>query len=94
MGLKLKSVSRLVEADVSIGADAQQLQINAAYIVNHGVIFGAGLLGIGICAVGEMGSGRIDVHPVKQVAVHKAVVALRMFFGQAAVLVKIDRGDL
>ena len=94
MGLQLKGLARLVEADVAVVADAQQLQVDAAHSVDDLVVLCAGILCIGIGAVRQVDLCRVDVHLVEQVAVHEAPVAFRVLLGQAAVLVQIDGGHL
>ena len=93
MSAQLKGGARLVEADVTIVADAQQLQVDAAHALDHIIIAGALSCGVQIGAVRQIDALRADVHQIKQVAVHKAPVALRMLSGQAAVLVQVDGGD-
>ena len=93
VGLQLKGFARLVEADVAVGAKAQQLQVDAAHAVDDLVVLCAGVCCIGVGAVGQVDGLRADVHMVKQVLVHEAPVALRMLLGQAAVLVQVDGGD-
>ena len=94
MGLQLKSLARLVEADVAVGAKAQQLQVDAAHAVDDLVVLFAGIRSIGVGAVGQMDGLGADVDLVKQVLVHKAPIAFGVLLGQAAVLVQIDGGDL
>ena len=94
MGAQIKSLARLVEADVAVVADAQQLQIHAAHAADDLIVVLALGLGIQIGAVRQVDVCGIDVHMVEQVAVHKAPVAFRVLLGQAAVLVQIDGGDL
>ena len=94
VGLQLKGLARLVEADVAVVADAQQLQVDAAHAVDDLVVLGAGCVRIGVGAVRQVDAGGVDVDVVKQVAVHEAPVAFRVVLGQAAVLVQVHGGDL
>ena len=87
MGAQLECLVRFIEADVAVVADAQQLQVNAAHIVNDRVIAGALGVGVHVGAVRQVDVGGVDVHMVEQVAVHKAPVAFRVLLGQ-------DAGDL
>ena len=41
VGLQLKGFARLIEADMTVGADAQQLQIDAAQLMDDAVVTGA-----------------------------------------------------
>ena len=94
MGAQLECLVRLIEADVAVVADAQQLQVNAAHIVNDRVIAGALGGGVHVGAVRQVDGLGTDVDMVKQVAVHEAPVAFGVLLGQAAVLVQVDRRDL
>ena len=76
-----EGVRRLVEADVAVGAKAQQLQIRAAKAVDDGIVPGALGSGIGVHAVGDIAVGLIDVHVVEQVGAHEVGVALVVVFG-------------
>ena len=46
VGLQLKGLARLVEADVAVVADAQQLQVDATHAVDDLVVLGAGCVRI------------------------------------------------
>ena len=94
MGLQLKGFARLIEADMTIGADAQQLQVDAAQLVDDTVVTGTLGGSVQIGAVRQVGLCRVDVDLAEQVLIHEIPVALGMLFGQAAVLVQIDGGDL
>ena len=61
VGAEREVVGRLVEAYVAVGADAQQLQVDAAQIVDDLVIGLAGGLGVGVGAVGHMDGVGADV---------------------------------
>ena len=92
MGLQLECLTRLVEADVAVGAEAQQLQVDAAHAVDDVVVLGAGVGRVGVGAVGQMDGLGADVHMVEQVLVHEAPIAFGVLFGQSAVLVEVDGG--
>ena len=94
VGAQLEGLVRLVEADVAVVADAQQLQVHAADTVDDGVIAGALGRSVEVRAIGQVDGLGADVHMVKQVAVHKAPIALGVLLRQAAVLVQIDGRDL
>ena len=89
-----KSVGGLIEADVAVGAKAQQLQVSAAEGVDDGIVAGALTGGIRVHAVGDVAVGLIDVHMVKQVGAHEVGIALVMVLGQAHILVQVDGLDL
>ena len=94
MGLQLKGFARLIEADMTIGADAQQLQVDAAQLVDDTVVTGTLGGSVQIGAVRQVGLGRVDIHLAEQVLVHEIPVALGVLLGQAAVLIQIDSSDL
>ena len=94
MGLQLKSLARLVETDVPVEAKAQQLQIDAAYTVDDGIVLCTGIGSIGVRAIRQVGLCGVDVHTVEQVTVHEAPVAFRVLLGQSALLVQVDGGHL
>ena len=94
VGLQLKGFARLIEADMTIGADAQQLQVDAAQLVDDTVVTGTLGGSVQIGAVRQVGLGRVDIHLAEQVLIHEIPVALGMLLGQAAVLVQIDGGHL
>ncbi|MNE43442.1 hypothetical protein D3C80_1376170 [compost metagenome] len=83
---------RLIEADVAVAADAENLQVNRAVILQHPVIcqtFGCKIRRI---AVRHMSTGQVDIDMVEQMLVHEAAVALRMVFRQAHIFIEIIRG--
>ena len=94
VGVLHELLGGFVEADVTVGAQTQQLQVGTAHRSDHRVIAGALLLGIGVHTVGDVAVGLIDVHMVEQVGAHEVGVALVMVFVQAHILVQIDGGDL
>ncbi len=78
MGLQLKGLARLVEADVAVGAKAQQLQVDAAHAVDDLVVLFAGARGVRVRAVGHVDGLRVDIHPVEEMGLHEVAVALLM----------------
>ena len=86
-------VVRLIEADVSVGAETQQLQIDAAQGADDLVIAAALFLGVGIHAAGHIGVGQINVDVVKEVVAHKVNVALIAGVVQPHILVQVDALD-
>ena len=80
---------RLVEADVAVVADAQQLQVGVAGLLDDAVVLGARGLGVGVGAVRHMGVCLVDVDVIEQVLLHEVVVALGVIVGQATVLVQV-----
>ena len=81
---------RLVEGNVSVGADAAYEQVDAASLLNHLLIvgtLGGQVLGIAVEDVDVL-LGAVDV--VKQVASHEGVVALRVLLRQPHIFVHIE----
>lgn len=81
MGTAGKAAVRLVEADVSVAADAQQLEIDAVMLLNDPVIPGALQSAVGLGAVRQEASVRRDIDMVEQILPHEAAVALGMLPG-------------
>ena len=94
MGAAGKAAVRLVEANVSVAADAQQLQVDAVMLLDDPVIPGALQDAVGLGAVRQEASVRRDIDMVEQILPHEAAVALGMLPGQAAVFVQIDGNRL
>ena len=94
VGAFFELVSRLVEADVSGQADAQQLDVHAAHGIHHGVIPGALFRSVRLGAVGDVGVGGIDIDVLEEVLPHEVSVALVVILGQAHVLVQVHGSDL
>ena len=81
-------VAGLVEGDVTVVADAQQLQVGNAALTNLG--FQLGSVGFRVThALGNVGVGLVDVDVIEQVGVHEVAVALVVGLGDAAVLIQI-----
>ena len=84
-----EGIGRLIEADVAIGAQAQQLQIRAAEAIDNGIVPGALGVRVRVHAIGDVAVGLVDIHMVKQVRTHEIGVALVMILGKAHILVQI-----
>ena len=94
MGAAGKAAVRLVEANVSVAADAQQLQVDAVMLLDDPVILGALQSAVGLGAVRQKASVRRDIDMVEEILPHEAAVALGMVPGQAAVFVQVDGNRL
>ena len=92
VGAQLKGGARLVEADVAVVADAQQLQVDTAHVVDDLVVTLALGRGVQVGAVGQVDAGGVDVDVVKEIVVHEAPVALGILTRQTAVFVQVDGG--
>ena len=84
-----EGLRRLVEADVTVGAQTQQLQIRAAKAVNDGIVPGALGVRVRVHAIGDVAVGLVDIHMIEQVRAHKIGVALVMLLGKTHILVQI-----
>lgn len=84
----------LVEANVTVVANAQKLKILVARSRNHGIVLGASGISIGIGAIGHMGVLDIDIHVIEQVLVHEITVALGVITVEAAILVQVIAAHL
>jgi hypothetical protein len=93
-GAGIDAASRLIEPDVPIVADAQDLQIDTTGLFDHLLVLQATLLDLFLLPlpIGDMAVGRIDIHFVEQLLLHKAVVALQRIVIDGVVFVKIE-GD-
>ena len=83
-----------VEGNVAVFAHAAQEQVKAAGLYNGffvGGAFGLDVLGV---AVEDMDIFGFFVNVVEQVAVHEAVVAFRVRFRQAYILVHVEGDDV
>ena len=83
----------LVKADVAVQTDAQQLQVDAAQLLDHRVVSLTLGLQVGGTAVGDKGLSLVDVHVVEQVVVHEIAIALVVTAVQTHVLVQVHAGD-
>ena len=70
--------ARLVEGDVAVAADAQHLQVDAAFVGDHPFVLLAIGLEIQSPAVGHVRVARVDVDVIEQVLLHEVAIALRM----------------
>ena len=84
----MQGIAGLVESDMAVIADAQQLQVGHAALVDLG--FQLSGVGFGIAhALGHVGVGLVDVDVVEQVGIHEVAIALVMGAGDAAVLIQV-----
>ena len=84
----------LIEADVTVVANAEQLQIGVAGGSDDLVVLGAGSGGIGVRTVGHMRVVQIDVDVIEEVLTHKVVIALGIVMRKATILVQVVGADL
>ena len=84
-------VARLVESDVSVGADAQELKVDAARRFDFGFIAGAFGVEIIGCAVEKVDLRRVQTHRREQMLVHEPSEASRMGRADAGELIEIER---
>ena len=89
-----KLVTRLVEANVPVVADAQKLQVNATGSLDCRVVVRAGRGGVLVRPVRHVRPRHVDVHPREQVLPHEVVVALRVIVRKASVLIQVVALDL
>ena len=74
---------------MAVVAQPKHLDIHAAHALNHRLVAGALFLAVRLGAVRDIGVVQIDVDILKQVVVHKIVVALVVISGQSTVLVEV-----
>src|SRR6266849_508817 len=89
---RAQRAGRLVEGNVAVGADAQNLQVDATafrYTLLVPVTKGRVVAGR---ARGNIDVLPRDVHMLEEMLVHEVVVALRMTRREAHILVQIERG--
>ena len=94
VGALHEGVTGLVEADVTVVANAQELEVLVAGGGDGRVVLGAGGLVVLHQSVGHMGVGLVDVHVIEEVHVHEVAIALLVIAGQAAILVEVVGLDL
>ena len=87
-------VGRLVECNVTVSADAEELDIDTAHSVDSGGIAVALCFGVSGIAVEEVDVGRVNVNLGKQVLEHQGIVAVFVFLRQVAVFVEVERCDV
>ena len=86
--------TRLVKGDVPVAADPQDLQIDAARVLDHLFVALATGLEVRRPAVGHMRLGGDKVQVLEQILLHEVAVALRMVLRQADVFIQVEGGDL
>ena len=94
-GAGVTSGAGFVEADVSGGADAEDLKVNAAGVFD-GLFVGLTMLpevSLGDGAVGDVDVVGVDVDVVEELVVHEVPVALRVLATEADVLVEVEGDD-
>ena len=84
---------RLVEADVAVGAHAQQLQVGVQ-LADQLVIVATLSLGVLGQTAGDVAVSLVDVHMIEQVGTHEVSVGLVMVLAEAHVLVQVDSLNL
>ena len=93
-GAALQGAERLVEGDVSVGADAAHEEVDAAGSLDGSLVlsaFGSQVLRV---AVQDMHVLLLDVDVGEEVGPHEAVVALGVFLGQTHVFVHVEGDDV
>ena len=85
---------RLVEANVTVAANAEELQVRIASLAHYAIVLGACLVRVGVCAVGHVRVGKVDVDLVEEVLPHEVVIALRVLVRKAAVLIQVVGANL
>lgn len=84
----------LVERDVSVAADAEHLDVDAAGLLDLGLVGLALLVEVLGETVEDVGVGELDVDLLEQVLVHEVAVALVVGSGEPDVLVEVPALDL
>ena len=90
MSLFRELLTWLVEGDVTVVADAQQLNVHAAGLLYQLLIALALCLQILCGAAWNAGVFLVDVDVVEQIVVHKVTVALVVVAVQSCILVQVD----
>ena len=85
---------RLVEGNVPVGTYAAHEQVDAARSLYGSLVCGALSLEVGSIAVEDVYVSRLYVDVAEEVVPHEAVVALGVLFGQAYILVHVERHDV
>ena len=86
-------IRRLVERDVTVPADAEELNINAALGSDCSGV--ALAFGLGVCvAVKEVDILLLYINKREKILVHKSVVAVFVILRQIAVFIKVEGADL
>ena len=84
----------LVKADVTVVANAEQLQIRVTGGSDDLVVLGAGSGGIGVGAIGHVRVVQIDIDVIEEVLAHKVVIALGIVVRKTTILVQVIGADL
>ena len=88
-GAALEGRAGLVERDVSVAADAEHLDVDAAGLLDLGLVGLALLRRILGESVEDVGVGELDVDLLEEVLVHEVAVALVVRAGEPVVLVEV-----
>ena len=89
-GAALQAAARLVEGDVTVGADAANKEVNATGFLDHLLVVGAfssEILGVAIQDVDILAG---DVNVIKEIGGHEAMIAFGMAFRQTNILVHVE----
>src|ERR687889_2739021 len=89
----LQRAGRLVESDMTVGANPEHLQIDPPCIRNLTFVSQTLCLGIRGGAVEKMTVFRSDVHAIEEMRLHEAAVAPGVRAGNAEELIEIERHD-
>ncbi len=92
----LEAGARLIEADVARLADAQDLEVDTARILDRLLVLLAILVHAlpGHRPVRDVDVGRVDVHVGEQVLPHESMVGVDAVRGHRVVLVEVERDDV
>ena len=91
MGVRAQTLGRLVEADVAVGADAENLQIDAAGRGDRRFVAPALRLQVGSAAVEHADVGGIDRDVIEQLRLHERAIAARVIAVEAGELIEVER---
>ena len=83
-----------VETDMAVGADAEELEVDASCGADSFFVASAEFFGIGRHAIGDVDVRAIDVHMPEEVLVHERVVGLRVVGANADVFIEVEGGDV
>jgi hypothetical protein len=84
--------ARLVEADVSVAAEAEQQQVDPPRAPDRAFVPAALLFQIRGPAVQEVNAARLQVDVIEEMAVHEAALAARVGARDPDELVQVERG--
>ena len=88
---RAEGAGRFVETDVTVAAEAEQLDVDAAGLDDAGFVGAALGVEIGRDAVRNMGAGDVDVDMPEKIFLHEKPVRLGVCRRQADVLVEVER---